>query len=121
MGVPARPVRHIDMLNARLDDSQVQGVILDLESELWPELLNRIRGWDADNAGQTNPIAVVAFGPHVNTEAFAAARKLGATRVLARGAFAKQLPQILTKLVGGDSGDSGDGGDGGDGGSTKTL
>ena len=108
MGVPARPVRHIDMLNARLDDCQVQGVILDLESEVWPELLDRLRAGCAQNtgSGQTHPIPVIAFGPHVAQEALDAARAGGATRVLARGVFAKQLPRILTELAGGAGGNT---------------
>lgn len=40
-------------------------------------------------------VEVVAFAPHVATEIIQAARAAGAGRVLARSAFAAQLPDIL--------------------------
>lgn len=38
---------------------------------------------------------VVAFGPHVAEEALAAARRAGADRVLPRGAFVRQLAELV--------------------------
>lgn len=41
------------------------------------------------------PPAVVAFGPHQDVDAFAAARAAGADRVLARSALVARLPGLL--------------------------
>lgn len=40
---------------------------------------------------------IVAFGPHVNTEARAAARAAGADRVIAKSKFVTALPAILAE------------------------
>ena len=47
---------------------------------------------------------VVAFGPHRDVERFAAARKAGADRVLARSAFVEKLPGLLGARTSGDDG-----------------
>ncbi|MGH7572663.1 MAG: hypothetical protein ACREMK_12610, partial [Gemmatimonadota bacterium] len=41
------------------------------------------------------PPHVVAFGPHREGEAFRAARRAGADRILARSAFVERLPELL--------------------------
>lgn len=43
---------------------------------------------------------VVAFGPHVAIEAFAAAEAAGCQEVLPRSRFTAQLPQLLTGWLG---------------------
>lgn len=45
------------------------------------------------------PPAIVAWGSHVDVEAFEAARTAGADRVLPRSAFTRRLPQILRELA----------------------
>ncbi|HJU86755.1 MAG TPA: hypothetical protein VJ788_05250 [Gemmatimonadota bacterium] len=45
------------------------------------------------------PPAVVAWGSHVDEEAFDAARAAGADRVLPRSAFSRRLPEILRELA----------------------
>jgi CheY-like chemotaxis protein len=96
-GVGARPVRSIEMLEARLADSQVNAVVVDLDApEIAIQLVQRLR---QPNATPTDrKIRVLAFGPHVAVEAFDAARKAGADRVLPRGAFARNLSEWLSAL-----------------------
>lgn len=92
LGIAARPARSIEMLDARLEDCPVVGLIVDLElGELAIAIIARAVGW--------GPVRVVAFGPHVAVDALAAAREAGAWRVLARGAFADRLPQVLRDLA----------------------
>ena len=45
------------------------------------------------------PPAIVAWGSHVDVEAFEAARAAGAARVLPRSAFTRRLPEILRELA----------------------
>lgn len=102
LGIPCRPVRSVEMLEARLADSQVRGVILDLESpDASLAILRSLRG--APGSSGRDPdrsIIVIAFGPHVATELFQQAREAGADQVLARGAFDRNLPDILRSLAG---------------------
>lgn len=99
-GVVSRPVRDLAMLEARLADapadSPVRGLIVDLEAPAALELIRRVRGAGATAAERA--IAVVAFGPHVEVERFQAAKEAGAERVLARGAFDRQLGEILVEM-----------------------
>jgi DNA-binding NarL/FixJ family response regulator len=46
------------------------------------------------------PPAIVAWGSHVDAEAFDAARAAGADRVMPRSAFTRRLPEILRELAG---------------------
>jgi hypothetical protein len=99
MGIAARPVRSVEMLVARLADSPVTAILLDLDK---PDeafaMLARLRGTDAGD--RERRVRVLAFGPHVATELFKRARDLGAERVLARGAFERALGEILADLAG---------------------
>jgi ribosomal protein L12E/L44/L45/RPP1/RPP2 len=104
LGVPCRPARTVEILAARLADSDIKGVIVDLEAG--ENALAIIRALRAAGPGDSPPekrIPVVAFGPHVGVEAMAAAREAGAERVLARGAFDRGLPDILRALENGPS------------------
>ena len=97
VGVPARPVRSIEMLEARLADSDVRAVVLDLDKPAEAmSLLERLRGAKATD--RDRGIRVLAFGPHVLKELFQAARDAGADEVMARGAFDHALDEILLKL-----------------------
>lgn len=99
-GVPARPVRNLEMLEARLADELVRGVILDLEAgQAAFDLLGRLRGPGASD--QERRIRVLAFGPHHDREALQAAREGGADEVLPRGAFDHALGEILVRLEAG--------------------
>jgi CheY-like chemotaxis protein len=93
-GVECRPVRSADMLRARLADSAVRGLIVDLESlEVALELIRTLRAPESEKK-----VRIVAFGPHVAVEAFEQARAAGADAVLPRGAFDRRLGEILTEL-----------------------
>lgn len=98
LAIPCRPARNADMLAARLADSPVKALIVDLEAgQVALDLIRLARSTPRPG----NPMAIIAFGPHVAVEALAAARSAGADAVLARGAFNRTLPQILTQLSGG--------------------
>lgn len=94
MGVSARPVRSLEMLEARLADSPVRGLIVDLDAppEVAMALIRR-----AKEAG----LRTVAFGPHVATDLLEEAARAGATTVLPRGAFAAKMGEIMRGLEGG--------------------
>ena len=97
VGVEARPVRSVEMLDARLGDSEVRGLIVDLEAaEVGLELI-RAAGEDLRARG----VRVVAFGPHVAVETLQAARDAGAHEVMPRGAFSNALPDLLVALEAG--------------------
>ncbi len=100
LGAPCRPVRSLQMLEARLEDSPVRAVILDLETpEVSLELLRALRGLPGSPGRDPDRrITIVAFGPHVATELFGQAREAGADRVLARGAFDRGLADLLREL-----------------------
>lgn len=103
VGVECRPVRSVEMLEARLGDSVVRGLIVDLESpEVSLALIRALRGVDGvvgrDPERKTK---IVAFGPHVAVELFERAREAGADSVLARGAFDRRVGEILKELESG--------------------
>ncbi len=100
VGVPCRPVRSVEMLEARLADSEVRALLLDLDApELALELLGRLRGPGAGEAERA--VRILAWGPHVETELFRQARAAGADEVMTRGAFTGGLAEILVRLEGG--------------------
>lgn len=99
MGIPARPARDRAMLLARLDDSPVRGVLLDLEAAGSGELLALLRGPAADP--RAAPLRVIAFGPHVEAVRLAEAARAGVTAVFARGALVSRLPGVLQALASG--------------------
>lgn len=86
------------MLEARLVDSPVRSLIVDLESgDAGMSLIRRLRDERADETAKA--IRIVVFGPHVAVEMFAEAKRAGADVVMARGAFASRLPDILRQLA----------------------
>ncbi len=94
IGIAARPVRTVEMLRARLADSDVRALILDLEAgETAIQMLSELRGDE-----RTANVRVVAFGPHVNVEMLEKARSGGADRVMTRGAFDARLVELLKEL-----------------------
>lgn len=50
-------------------------------------------------AAATAAVPIVAFGPHVDTEAQTAARMAGADRVLSNQRFTETLPEVLSRYV----------------------
>jgi hypothetical protein len=98
LGIPCRPTRDLAMLEARLVDSPVRSLIVDLESgDAGMSLVRRLRGKGAGE--KEKGIRIVVFGPHVAVEMFEEARRAGADVVMARGAFAGRLPEILRQLA----------------------
>ena len=91
LGLAARPVRSVEMLEARLGDTEPTGLIVDLESEAGLDIIRA-----AARAGR--PARIVAFGPHADEALLHAAGDAGATTVMPRGAFSSRLPAILTEL-----------------------
>src|SRR4051812_7901338 len=66
LGIPCRPVRNLEMLEARLADSPggVKALIVDLEAgEAVLDLIRRAR--QGPSGGDAKPLHVLAFGPHV--------------------------------------------------------
>lgn len=105
-GIAARPVRSLDMLEARLADCPVRALMVDLDApEIALNLINRIKGPSA--APSERQIVTLAFGPHVALEAFDAAKRAGADRVLPRGALARGLHDWLLALSSGQISRSG--------------
>lgn len=101
IGITCRPARDQAALQARLDrvddgkaNDPVAAVIVDLTmGDAGLQLIELAKGHG------TGP-KVVAFAPHVEERMLAAAEELGADRVMPRGAFAAQLPQLLQALLG---------------------
>lgn len=99
LGLACRPVRTLEMLEARLADSPVRALLLDLDApEMALTLLARLRGENATDAEKK--LRVVAFGPHVQKDVLQAARDGGATDVLTRGALEHNLEEVLLALAG---------------------
>lgn len=110
LGIEARPVRSIEMLDARLADSRVRGLVVDLDApETALALIERLRTWERHRAEQDGNnaesalIRVVAFGPHVETASLEMARRLGADVVMTRGGFHQRLPEVLQMLENGEA------------------
>lgn len=104
LDIVTRPVRDADRLRNRLDqvddgkaNDPVTGVIIDLETgQTGLDMIEQVKQHDA-------AVPIVAFGPHVEVEALAAAEQRGADVVMPRGAFNAQLPAILKQLAGPES------------------
>jgi CheY-like chemotaxis protein len=105
LGLPARPVRTLDMLEARLADSKVSAVLLDLDK---PDealaMIERLRRTPVQ--GDTPRIRILAWGPHVAKDLMQRARDAGADEVLPRGAFDRNLEDILLRLASGGAPES---------------
>lgn len=93
-GVPCRPVRTMEMLDARLEDSPVKALIVDLDAgPLAKDMIARMRG---DAAGERErAVKIIAFGPHVQHDELDAARRAGADIAMTRGAFDRRLGEVL--------------------------
>lgn len=123
LGLPCRPVRNMEMLEARLADSPVRALIVDLDvAETALAMIRRIKGIGHRASGigedsipdsSASPdvqclmpdasalIRVLAFGPHIEKDTLQAARDAGADDVLTRGAFDHHMDQVLMKLAAG--------------------
>ncbi|MFM9957863.1 MAG: hypothetical protein ACKVZJ_07285 [Phycisphaerales bacterium] len=103
IGVPARPVRDTTMLDARLADSDVRGLLLDLDApERAFELLGhlRVRQKEPEMQAKLSAVRVCAFGPHVNVTDLERAMREGCDPVLTRGAMDRSMERVLRLLEG---------------------
>lgn len=93
-GVEVLTVGSADRLIEEVRRLRPRLVLVDLEARHSDatELIARLRA-DPETAG----VEIVAFGPHVNRERLQAARDAGASRVLARSAFVRELPPLLRR------------------------
>lgn len=84
-------VRSADAAIEAVTAGAIRLAFLDLEARAIdvPALIRRIRA-------VPNAPHIVAFGRHTSTESLAAARAAGADRVLARSAFVRELPELLS-------------------------
>lgn len=103
LGVACRPVRNMEMLEARLADSEVRALVVDLDvAEMALTMVRRVKGDGKADGGagkeMGKAIRVLAFGPHVVRDALQAARDAGADEVLTRGAFDHNMDDILIAL-----------------------
>ena len=97
LGVAARPVRTMEMLEARLADTNATSLLLDLEKPAEAlAMITRLRS--AAATPRERAIRIIVWGPHVARDLLQQARDLGADEVLTRGAFDHHLPEILLKL-----------------------
>jgi hypothetical protein len=96
MGVNARPVRTLEMLEARLADQPaddpIRALLLDLEKpEEAMAMLARVKA-------TPTPIRAVCWAPHVERDLMDHAKAAGADTVMTRGAFDSQLDKLLQQL-----------------------
>ncbi|MBU6414094.1 MAG: hypothetical protein KGS45_11545 [Planctomycetes bacterium] len=107
VGVACRPVRSLEMLQARLADTpEIKGLVLDLEApEIALQMIQFLRS--AESLAVAKSIRMIAFAPHVKRDIMQAALDAGAHQVLPRGAFDHDLGNILIRLEGTTTGASG--------------
>lgn len=103
LGMEARPARNLESLDKLRAGGACLALIVDL-SDPAPALglIRAVREAESRpiTPGDHAPrrIRILAFGPHLETQALAAARAAGADEILARGVFANQLPELLRRL-----------------------
>lgn len=83
-----RTVRFSTSLDDLMQLTGADLVLVDLDAHL--DVLSAIR-----SAPRTPHTAVIAFGPHIDTDGRKAARLAGADRVLAKSKFVTELPVLL--------------------------
>ncbi len=99
-GIACRPVRDIETLDQRLQEGEVRGLIVDLETE--ERGIEMVRAARAHEQGGS--IRILCFGPHVREDLLREAHEAGADGALARGAFDRRLVEILQELEHGSTG-----------------
>jgi len=81
---------------AAVAEANPQAIFVDLNSRS-VGAIDWIQALKFDPA--TQPIRIVGFASHVQTDLIAAARTAGCDSVMARSAFTQQLPNLLASLV----------------------
>ena len=89
IGVPVIIAKKVDDLLAHLRQIEARMVILDLDHRSLDitDAITRIKA--------TTPAPLLSYVSHVREDAIREAKQAGATRVIARGAFAHQLADLL--------------------------
>lgn len=91
VGIEVRGVRGAsDLLAAAREQARLVLVDADSERLPWQAALSALRAEPALRA-----LPVIAFVSHVRADLAEAARAAGASRVLARSAFVKELPELV--------------------------
>lgn len=99
LGIHSRPVRTMEMLEARLADTPARALVVDLEKPAEAlAMIRRLRGEAATPAQRA--IRIAAWGPHVEATLLLEAKEAGADEVLTRGAFDRTMPDVLRRLTG---------------------
>ena len=98
-GVDVKTARKADELVAAARDG-ASLVLVDADSERlpWQEAVIALRA-----VPELASLPVVAFLSHVHVDHAEAARAAGASRVLARSAFVKELPQLVAQAGAGEA------------------
>src|SRR5690606_12170770 len=94
VGATVHVVRSAEELLTRARETAPRLVLIDLEARAG-DPAGAIRQLRA--TPETAAVPIVAFASHVNREAIEAARAAGASRVLARSAFVRELPALLAE------------------------
>lgn len=92
LGIEAKFPRSPEKLLAAVRDSPPDLIILDLNSGRF-EPLRLLQSLKSDAA--TEGVTTLGFLSHVQKDLAVAAREMGCDRIMARGAFTKDLPRIL--------------------------
>jgi hypothetical protein len=102
MGLPARPVRTLEMLEARLADTpDIAALLVDLDKgDDGLALIARLRDPAKGATQREARIRVLAWGPHVARELLQAARDAGANDIMTRGSFDAHMEETLLTLMG---------------------
>jgi len=87
----ARTAQTVDRL-VELVGPETRLVLVDLQAPGATEAIRLLRE-------REDPPRIVAYGPHVDGAALRAARQAGADRVMARGAFVKELATIVREFA----------------------
>ena len=95
LGVAVEAVK-IEDLGARVRQGPVRSVIIDLNHRSGAAI-EAVRALKADSPGRGT---VCGFVSHVQSDVIRAAREAGCDEILARSAFARDLPELLARLAG---------------------
>lgn len=92
-GIRVRVVHRAGQLEEAVVEEEPGLVLVDLDSRTGDSVaaIEAVR-----SRSETRQIPLVAFGSHVDVEAIEAARAAGADQVLARSAFVRKLPSLLS-------------------------
>ena len=102
MGLPARPVRTMEMLEARLADTpDIKALLVDLDKgDEGLALIARLREASKGATPTQQRIRILAWGPHVAKDLLQAARDAGANDIMTRGSFDANMEETLLALAG---------------------